>query len=248
MKKVILCIMFTMLLIGCRKVQLTEKEYSKIVEKNYKKDSSSKRILVNKKYEDDKYYKYKIRRRYNKKGIYLIVNENKTFHDTTLFLAINNKTRKWIYINSILFTNKDTNEELFLNFDIENVEESYWKDGVTFFGGVYEKMIFSIDTDIVDKFENIFSTYNVSYILYSDYDDRSYKRKMDKKEIKYINRMLRFYRNKIIDGEKLREEEIIKRLEEEKQTQLEKNSENKDELNNEDIMINKDELNKEDII
>lgn len=219
MKKIIMLLSIIFIFNACSKAPLKDKEYSKIVDKGYKKLSENKNILVNKRYEKDIYYKYDVKGKYKKEGIYIIINENTAFNELMIFLAINNKSRKWVYMNRIIITNKDNGENILLNFDIENVEESYWKDGMTMTGGIYEKSIFSIEEENIEKMMKIFESNNIEITLLSDYDERSDKRKLDKEEIIYVRKMNEFYQ--------LKKEEISKKIEAEKEERIKKQQEEK---------------------
>lgn len=216
MRKILKFIFMIVLITGCSNTKLKNKEYAKIVDKGYKKTNFDKKILANKKYENDIYYKYKMERKYKKEGVYFIVNENTKYMELQLMVGINNRSRNWVYMNRIIFANQKTKEQIEYNFDIENVEESYWKDGMTLTGGVYEKSVFTIETDTVDKLMDILSGNEIKITLLSDYDERSVSRKLSQDELKYMREMYGFWKEKQKEVDEKFEKEKLKHRQDKK--------------------------------
>lgn len=187
-------IMIAVLLIilsGCR---AGNSKYSKIMLKDYKTSVKYKNYYEKEKNPNPQYYKIKSFNLFWQEELFFVIEDDREKEEVNLYLAIKYRGKEWVYMKSIEFFSSEVFEDFMLDFEPDKYQSPIWKDNATLAMGVEERIAVKLEKEEIEKIEKYLDSVDLKIKLSSDYDDRTYTRKIRNREKALMKEVIELYK------------------------------------------------------
>lgn len=201
-QSILLIIVILIIMTGCK---AGDSKYSKLILKDYKTSIKYKGYYEKEKNPNPQYYKLKTYNRFWQEEIFLVIEDDSEKSEVNLLLAIKYRGKDWMYMKELEFISSEIYENFLLDFELDKYQIPIWKDNATLAMGVEERIAIKLEEPEIEKLEKFVNSVDLEIKLYSDYDDRTYARKVRPKEKLDIKEVLELYKELLNNYEEKQE-------------------------------------------